>query len=58
MYVDWYEAGDAEDGQCDILVGVYTPDGYHLVRTSDLTPEGEDGCPTGPPDPGWGTLLP
>lgn len=25
--------------------------------TSDVTPEGQDGCPEGPPNPGWGSLY-
>ncbi len=58
LYVQWYEAGDHGSEECDLRVSVDTPEAGMIVEASQVTPEGQDGCPVGPPTPGWGSLIP
>lgn len=58
VHIEWFEAGDSDSKECDVHVSVYSPEADAFVEAGQLTPGGEDGCPVGPPTPGWGSLIP
>lgn len=58
LYVQWYEAGNSDSKECNVRVAVDTPHGPVIVQTGPITSQGDDGCPVGPPTPGWGSLVP